>query len=157
MASRPGCARETEPKPAVLAGPMETTEVLALGDGTVLSFVQGFRLDAPRDPDVSLQPSAEIELWYHPAGSTETAERKRCKSLRSGLMALGGTRHEASAAADALLLESTGGLELWSLDVAASACAWTRKGKIPRPDGYEHTWGAPHASGRLLRPAECGG
>ncbi|MCA9709101.1 MAG: hypothetical protein KDK70_24875, partial [Myxococcales bacterium] len=54
-------AEQADPKPVVLAGPMETTEAMALADGTVLSFVQGWHLDAPRDPEVSLQPSAEIE------------------------------------------------------------------------------------------------
>lgn len=146
-------AQQAEPAPTVLAGPMETTEVLALGDGTALSFVQGWRLNSPRDPEVSLQPSAEIELWYHPPGNTDPTQRSRCSSLRSGRMALRGTSHVASPATDALLLETAGGLELWSLDVTAAACAFTRKGKIPRAGDYEHTWGVPHASGRVLRPA----
>jgi hypothetical protein len=50
-------------KPALLARPLETTEALALGDGTVLSLVQAWRLASPRDVDVSVQPATEVELW----------------------------------------------------------------------------------------------
>jgi len=146
-------AEQAEPVPALLAQPMETTESIALGDGTVLSLVQGQRLDSPRDPEVSLQPSPELQLWYHPPGSTALGERQRCTAVRGGLLPVGGAEHVLSPAADALLLEASGGLELWALDVSAQACAFTRKGKVPVAAGYDHTWGMPHASGRVLRPS----
>jgi hypothetical protein len=146
-------AEQAASKPAVLARPLETTEVLALGDGTVLSFVHAWRLTSPRDVDVAIQPAAEVELWFQPPGSTDLAERKRCSSLRGGTMALGGTEVSTSPRVDTLLLESESGVELWSLDVAAGACAFTRKGVVPRPRDNEYGWGVPHASGRVLRPA----
>lgn len=146
-------AEVVTPKPAVLAKPLETSEVLALGDGTVLAFVHAWRLSSPRDVDVAIQPSTEIELWFQPPGVAEPAARKRCSSLRGGTLALGGTEVVASPQVDTLMLESESGLELWSLDVAAGACAFTRKGVVPRPRAGEYTWGVPHRSGRVLRPA----
>jgi hypothetical protein len=140
-------------KPAVLAGSLETSEVLALGDGTVLSFVHGQRLESPRDVEVSIQPSTEVELWFQPPGSSDPKARQRCTSLRGGTMALGGTEVELAARADALLLEIETGLELWTLDTKAGACAWSRKGALPRPLEGEYTWGVPHATGKVLRPA----
>lgn len=142
-------------KPVVLASALETTDVLPLADGTVLSLRQGWRLESPREPEVSLQPSAELELWYHPPGSTELAQRQRCGTLRGGSLALSGAEWTVSPAADALLLEASGGFELWVLDVAAGACAFTRKGIVPRLRDDELSWGEPHASGRVLRPASA--
>jgi hypothetical protein len=146
-------AEEATPKPALLARPLETTEVVALGDGTVLSFVHAFRLESPRDVEVALQPGTEVEVWFHPPGSTDPKARQRCKSLRGGTLALGGTELEISARGDAILLGSDSGLELWTLDVKAGACAWSRKGAVPRPLDGEHTWGVPDAAGKVLRPA----
>jgi WD40-like Beta Propeller Repeat len=146
-------AEQVAPKPAVLAQPLETSEVLALGDHTVLSFVHAWRLTSPRDVDVTVQPATEVELWFQPPGSTDPAERKRCSALRGGTLALGGTDLVASPQADVLLLESESGLELWTLDVAARACAFTRKGVIPRPSEGYGVWGVPHISGRVLRLA----
>lgn len=145
-------------KGTLLAGPLEATSVLALGDGTVLSLVHAWRLESPRDVEVSLQPMAEVELWFHPPGSTELAARKRCSALRSGTMALGGTLMVTSPRADAMLVESESGLELWTLDTSAGACAFTRKGVVPRPSELDSApWGAPDASGRVLRPSTAGG
>lgn len=147
-------AEQAASKPALLAGPLETTEVLALGDGTVLSFVHPWRLESPRDTEVTIQPSTEIELWYHPPGSADPTARQRCGSLRSGTLALGGTGLAISPGGDALLLDSDAALELWTLDTKAGACAFSRKGAVARPsDGGFGPWGAPHASGRVLRPA----
>lgn len=146
-------AEEATPKPAVLARALEDTEVLALGDGTVLSFVHGWRLESPRDVEVALQPAGEVELWFHPPGSTELEARKRCDSLRGGRLALGGTELISSPAADAFLVESETGLELWTVDAKAGACAFVRKGVVPRPLDGEYSWGVPSAAGKLLRPA----
>lgn len=146
-------AEEATPKPAVLARALEDNEVLALGDGTVLSFVHAWRLESPRDVEVALQPAAEVELWFHPPGSTDLDARKRCGSLRGGTLALGGTEMIGSPAGDAFLVESESGLELWAVDAKAGACAFVRKGVVPRPLDGEYSWGVPHAAGKVLRPA----
>jgi len=146
-------AETATPKPAMLARALEDTEVLALGDGTVLSFVHAWRLESPRDVEVALQPATEVELWFQPPGSTDSKARQRCGSLRSGTLALGSTDVVVSPRGDALLLESDSGLELWTLDVKAGACAFARKGAVPRPLDGEYTWGVPHTAGKVLRPA----
>lgn len=147
-------AEQASTKPALLAGPLETTEVLALGDGTVLSFVHAWRLESPRDVEVTIQPSTEVELWFHPPGTVDPRARQRCGSLRSGTLALGSTHVVTSPQGDALLLESEAGVELWALDAKAGACAFTRKGAVPRATNEQFgRWGVPAASGRVLRPA----
>lgn len=146
-------AEEAVPKPAVLAGPLETNEVLALGDGTVLSFVHAWGLESPRDVEVALQPATEVELWFHPPGSTDPKARQRCSSLRGGMLPLGGAAVVMTPRGDAMLVESESGLELWTLDTKAAGCAFTRKGVVPRPLDGEYNWGVPHATGKVLRPA----
>jgi len=147
-------AEEIEPKPVVLAKALEQTESIPLGDGTVLSFVQGWRLDGPWDPDVGIQPELELALFYQPPGELDPAARKRCTSLRGGVMPLGETDPTLSMRGDALLFETSRGLELWALDVNASACAFENKGRIPAVRDGEYSVGAPDRSGRLLRPAD---
>ncbi len=137
----------------LLADSLERSAALPLADGTTLAMVRRSRLDSPRDPEVSLQPVADVELWYYPPGSTELTERKRCSSLRGGTLPLDSSSYIPSTAVDALLLESGSGLELWSLETQAAACSFTRKGGVPHADGVEHGWGTPHRSGRVLRPA----
>lgn len=146
-------AEAATPKPAVLARALEDTNVLALGDGTVLSFVHAQRLESPSDVEVALQPTAEVELWFHPPGTTDLDARKRCGSLRGGTLALGGTEMIGSPAADAFLIESETGLELFAVDAKAGACAFARKGVVPRPRDGEYSWGVPHGAGKVLRPA----
>jgi hypothetical protein len=146
-------AEQAAETPALLAGPLETTEVLALGDGTVLSFVHAWRLESPREVEVTLEPATEIEVWFHPPGSTDPKARKRCDALRSGTLPLDVRVPVLTPAGDALLLESASGVELWALDVTAGACALTRKGAVPQARHEYGAWGVPHASGRVLRPA----
>ncbi|MCA9656172.1 MAG: hypothetical protein H6712_16095 [Myxococcales bacterium] len=143
-----------EPKPVVLAKALEMTESLALADGTVLSLVQSWHLDDPWDPEVSLEADTELELWFQPAASSEPSDRERCSSLRGGVLPLSGDQRALSPRADAMLIESSsGGLEVWTLDVAAAACQWQRKGKLPSPRADELSWGVPDGSGRVLRGA----
>lgn len=142
-----------EPKPAVLADTLELSESFALADGTVLSMVQGQHLDEPWDAAVRLAPDTELTLWYQPAGSTDPAERQRCESLRGGVLPLSHGHRVLSPRGDALLLESGGGIEVWTLDVAAAACKWQRAGKLPEPRAEELSWGLPDGRGHVLRAA----
>ncbi|MCX4242807.1 TolB family protein [Paraliomyxa miuraensis] len=146
-------AEQAAPKPVVLAAPLETTEVLPLGDGTVLSLRSTRTLEAPREPEVSLQPGTELELWYHPPGSAALEQRQRCGSLRGGLLPLDANEMITSSRGDVVMLASGNGLELWTLDVGAGACAFTRRGVVPQADVFELSWGEPYVSGQVLRVA----
>ncbi len=148
-------AEKATPKPTSLANPLEWTQALALADGTVLSLVHRSALENPRDLEVSYRPRPDLELWYQPSGSTDLAARKRCTSLRGGTLTTRNRGHVLAPAADALLLETTHALELWTLDTTQAACAFTRRGVIPQTQADENTWGVPHVSGRVLRPARA--
>ncbi len=141
------------PAAAQLAEPLERSQVVALGDGTTLAFVQPRRLSSPLDPNVKLHDGPEIELWYYPPGSTATADRQRCTSLSRGSLPLSESGFVASSNRDALMIENSDGLDVWQLDTAAAACAFTRKGSVPMPTDTEHGWGVPNGTGRVLRPA----
>jgi hypothetical protein len=147
-----------DPKPRLLAEPLESGNSIPLANGSVLTVSRGFALvtrDAVR-ADLSFDDS---ERFLFGAADDPPAARASCESLMGGVVSTHDSgRYGASADGAVLLVRSLSeGLVLWRLDTREPGCAFTRVGEISNPPPGISDGGIPHASGKLARTGHVAG
>jgi hypothetical protein len=146
-----------EPKPALVAEPLESGSAFPLHNGGLLTISRSFDLvtrDAVR-ADLHLAEEERI-LFGQPGG--EPGARVACESLAGGKLSVhDSARFGASIDGGAVLLKTLSeGLVLWALEPGES-CAFRRVGEVPSPSAGVEGDANPHASGKVARTGVAGG
>jgi hypothetical protein len=147
-----------EPRPSLLAEPLESGNPIPLANGNLLTVSRGFQLvtrDAVR-ADLAFEDS---ERFLFGAIDAPPTARAVCDSLMGGVVSAHDSgRYGASIDGAVLLVRSLSeGLVLWRLDASDPGCAFTRLGEIPNPPTGIADGGIPHASGKVLRTGHVDG
>jgi hypothetical protein len=147
-----------EPRPQLLAEPLESGNPIPLANGNLLTVSRGFQLvtrDAVR-ADLAFE---DFERFLFGAPDADPASRAVCDALMGGVIsAHDGGRYGASADGSVLLVRSLSeGLVLWRLDQSDPGCGFTRVGEIASPPPGISDGGIPHANGKVVRTGLVGG
>jgi hypothetical protein len=145
-------AERADPKPTPVARPLESVAPIPLANGQLLGISRGFRVvtrDAVR-ADLDLEDS---ERFVVGAVDGEPQARVVCDALAGGEISVHESpRYWPSVAGDAVLLQTLSeGYVLWTLDVDAGACAFSRAGTIAAPAPGVSNEAMPHRSGKVAR------
>jgi hypothetical protein len=124
-------AESAEPKPTILAGPLEETRAIALADGGVLLLVRPRVVEGEHDPSVELVQLPSRQIWYHPSGKWMIEDRVRCDSLRGGVLPDTRARYVVDDTGHVIAFDIGDSWDVWVLDAKPGTCAFSRAGSIP--------------------------
>jgi hypothetical protein len=144
-------AETAEPKPVILAAPLEETRALPLPDGGVLLFVRPRIVEGELDPSMRLAMLPSRQIWYHPPGAWGVEDRTRCEALRGGVLPDSRAHWVTAARGQALMFDIGDAWDVWTFDLAAKGtCAFARAGSIPER-AEDERGEALAADGRVAR------
>jgi hypothetical protein len=149
-------AETAEPKPVILAGPLEESRALPLPNGGVLTFVRPRIVEGELDPKMKLTALPSRQIWVHPPGAWQPEHRTRCEALRGGVLPDTRAHWIAEARGRAIMFDIGDTWDVWTFDTEAEGtCAFTRSGSIPERADDERAESL-FGDGRVARTLEEG-
>jgi hypothetical protein len=118
-----------DPKPTLLAGPLDQSRAFPAPDGGTLLLLERPTLSSPKTESVALDPPGGFQMFHLPAGGVDIEARQPCAGL-------GGDRYfrdprfviSPGTRAVGLLRDET--LEVWTWTGSDGVCAWARAGAV---------------------------
>lgn len=139
-----------EPKPTILAAPLEESRALPLPRGGALVLVRPRIVEGELDPALRMEQLPSRQIWMQPPGKWALDDRVRCEALRGGVLPDTRARWIAEPRGHAIMFDVGDAWDVWTWSDDAEGCAFVRAGSVP--EGADDERGsALHPDGRVVR------